>query len=124
MLHIKGSPVTPEIKGDMDGKISITGRSIPENPTSFFEPFMNWLSSYCSSCSTPTEFMFHLDYINSLSMKFIFDMIVQLQELKDKGNEVVILWKYDEGDEEILEEGRLIESKFSLNFIFEEIIDN
>jgi hypothetical protein len=44
-------------------------------------------------------------------------------EINEK-SELVILWKYDEDDEEILDEGKVFKSRFELDFRLVEVPDN
>lgn len=122
-LVIEGTKVTPGIKGDpATGKIELTGRSIPENATSFYKPLLDWIEKYKIQPQASTELTFYLDYINSISQKIIYDILDRCVEISNK-NELVVLWKYDEDDEEILDEGKVFQSKFDLDFRLVEVPD-
>ncbi|MFT7613968.1 MAG: hypothetical protein ACI9J3_002948 [Parvicellaceae bacterium] len=122
-LVIDGTDLTPQILGDPDaGRIEITGRSIPENATSFYEPLLNWIEDYKIQAKKRTELMFHVDYINSISQKIFYDILDRCSGIS-KDNEIVVIWKYDEDDEEILDEGKVFQSKFNLEFNLVEVTE-
>jgi len=123
-LLIEGTKITPLITGDPEtGNIEISGRSIPENATGFYKPLMDWINSYKLQPNSKTQLSFHLDYLNSISQKIVYDILEQMIEINVK-SELVILWKYDEDDEEILDEGKVFKSRFELDFRLVEVPDN
>jgi len=122
-LVIEGTEVTPQILGDPQaGRIEITGRSIPENATSFYEPLLNWIEDYKIQSQEKTELMFHVDYLNSISQKIFYDILDRCSEIA-KSKSLVVIWKYDEDDEEILDEGKVFQSKFDLEFSLIEVTE-
>jgi len=123
-LLIEGTKITPLITGDPEtGNIEISGRSIPEKATGFYKPLMDWINSYKLQPNSKTQLSFHLDYLNSISQKIVYDILEQMIEINVK-SELVILWKYDEDDEEILDEGKVFKSRFELDFRLVEVPDN
>jgi hypothetical protein len=71
-LILEKSYGTPKVKLlSKQGALKIEGRSIPENPSVFFEPIMDWLNEYFKNPAEQTVFDFKLDYINSGSSKSI-----------------------------------------------------
>lgn len=106
---------TPEVNLDADaGVIELSGRSIPENASSFYNPILDWLTAYCGDPNDSTTFNFYLEYINSISQKMLVDIFHKAVELKKNGGSVEVNWMYDEDDEEMQEEGEIFESKFQL----------
>ncbi len=123
-LLIEGTKITPLITGDPEtGNIEISGRSIPENATGFYKPLLDWISTYKLQTNSRTQLSFHLDYLNSISQKIVYDILEQMIEINEK-SELVILWKYDQDDEEILDEGKVFKSRFELDFRLVEVPDN
>ena len=121
-LQIEGTPTTPTILCSVEKKqINIYGRSIPENAKDFYDPLFKWIAEFGNSDVPGIKASFFLDYINSISYKTIFDIMVKLEEIKLKGKEITVLWKYEEDDDEIFEEGKNFASKVNLHFEFEEI---
>ena len=48
-LHIKATKYTPEIDLDINGTISLVGKSYPENTFEFYAPMMEWVKNYFTS---------------------------------------------------------------------------
>ncbi len=47
-IKIQGTEDTPKIILDAGNEIlEISGRSLPEDVSSFYEPVLNWLNEYC-----------------------------------------------------------------------------
>ena len=51
VIKLKGTDDTPAIILDKEnGIFEISGRSLPEDVTTFFEPVLNWLDEYQEEC--------------------------------------------------------------------------
>jgi hypothetical protein len=106
-FFLEGTSETPKIELDCEkGSVLIIGRSIPENPIDFFNPFLEKLSEYVENPSEQTKVDFRLEYFNTSSSKCILDILRLLQKLHVSGSDVTIDWFYDEDDEEIKEIGQ------------------
>ena len=105
-IKIQGTEDTPKIILNAENEIlEISGRSLPEDVSSFYEPVLNWLNDYAENPATKTVFNFKLTYFNTASSKLLLDILMKLEELHEKGNEVVIRWHYPEDDEDMAEAG-------------------
>ena len=105
-IKIQGTEDTPKIILDAENDIlEISGRSLPEDVSSFYEPVLNWLNDYAENPATKTVFNFKLTYFNTASSKLLLDILMKLEELHEKGNDVVIRWHYPEDDEDMAEAG-------------------
>lgn len=121
-ISIEPTESTPAIKCDFDnGFIEISGRSIPENANEFYAPMIQWLKDYKSSEKQNLKIIFFLDYINSISYKMVFEILLIAEEINQGDKEVSVLWKYEEDDDEILDEGSHFSSKLNIPFSFEEV---
>ena len=115
-LKIEATDNTPYVFCDAKtGTIEILGRSIPENATGFYEPILAWLEKYSKNAADDSKFVFYLDYINSISQKIIIDILYKISDIEE-GKLVKVEWKYDEDDEEMMEEGEIFKNKFELDF--------
>lgn len=99
-LFIKGTSKTPEVNFKR-GFIRISGRSIPEDSVTFFQPLVNWIEKYITNPEEITRVDLKIEYINSGSNRFIFNILRLLDESYKQGNKVVISWLYEEDDETI-----------------------
>jgi len=106
VIKIKGTDDTPSVILDKDNEIfEISGRSLPEDVTSFYEPILNWLDEYAESPNSKTVFSFKLVYFNTASSKLLLDILMKLEEMYENGNDILIKWYYPEDDEDMEEAG-------------------
>ena len=119
VIKIKGTDDTPTIILDQgNGIFEISGRSLPEDVTTFYEPVLNWLEDYQDEANDKTVFGFKLVYFNTASSKLILDILMKLEEMHENGKEVLIKWFFPEDDEDMEEAGdefsELVELDFEL----------
>jgi hypothetical protein len=104
------------------GALKIEGRSIPENPSAFYEPILNWLEEYFKNPVSNTTFDFKLDYINSGSSKSLLSILKLLKTLNENGIKITINWHYEEDDESIRDLGKHYRSILKMPFNLVEVI--
>lgn len=105
-IKIMGTDDTPTVILDSDNEIfEISGRSLPEDVTAFYEPIIGWLDEYSSSPNTKTVFTFKLVYFNTASSKLLLDILMKLEQMHEDGKDVLIRWYYPEDDEDMQEAG-------------------
>jgi hypothetical protein len=104
---LEKTPKTPFVKFDAgSGVFEITGKSIPENSTQFYQPIYAWLDNYIQNPAPKTTLTIQLDYFNTSSSKCIADLFKKLELISKNGKgEVSITWKHDENDEDMQEAG-------------------
>jgi hypothetical protein len=106
IMKIKGTDDTPSVILDKESEIfEISGRSLPEDVTTFYEPILNWLDEYAESPNSKTVFTFKLVYFNTASSKLLLDILMKLEEMYENGNDIMIKWYYPEDDEDMEEAG-------------------
>ena len=106
----------------------ISGVSRPEDVRSFYYPALEWLDIFSKEVSSspkslystdhPLTFNVKLEYFNSSSAKFLFDIFMNLGELKKKGVPIQISWYYDSEDEDMKDAGEEISELAEMNFNF------
>jgi hypothetical protein len=104
-IDVKATNSTPEIRYDEEGKLLIRGRSITEGGMDFYQPLLDWATTLKRNMLIVD---LHLEYLNSTSLK----KLIQFLKILDANNNVQILfvnWHYEEGDDDSLEKGRLME---------------
>ena len=105
-IKIQGTEDTPKIILDAGNDImEISGRSLPEDVSSFYEPVLNWLNEYAENPKKKTVFNFNLTYFNTASSKLLLDILMKLEEMHEKGQDVLIRWHFPEDDEDMAEAG-------------------
>jgi hypothetical protein len=105
-LRIPETVDTLEINLDKNrSRFEFYGKSMPENPTEFFEPVINWFREYVKNPNKETIVIFKMDYFNTASSKKILDILTILNEIHKKKQSVVVNWYYRPTDEDMLETG-------------------
>ena len=105
-INIEATDETPKVVLDAAGNVfELTGRSLPEDVTTFYSPLLEWLSGYAASPNPLTKMVIKLDYFNTASSKMILDILLKLEEMKESGHDVLVSWHYAEDDEDMQEAG-------------------
>lgn len=106
ILNIESTEDNPKIVLDRDSNIlEISGRSLPEDVNTFYEPMVNWIEEYAKDPLDITVFKFKLTYFNTASSKIILDILTQFEEMIEEGHRVLVRWHYPEEDEDMKEAG-------------------
>ncbi|MEW5845945.1 MAG: DUF1987 domain-containing protein [Bacteroidota bacterium] len=127
-LVLKSSNATPQIDFNPSVNIlTISGYSRPENVRDFYIPILDWLDSYSKELLEknskgeniqPIEFQFKLVYFNSSSAKFLYDIIISLNQIQNAGIPLTINWYYDKEDSELREAGEDLSELAQVPFNF------
>jgi hypothetical protein len=123
-LRIEKGDTTPLIDFNIETMdFHIAGECRPENVLIYFEPIIKWLDSYIiwlenQSSIDELDFYFKLEYYNSSSAKFIFNILKRVKSIQKNGIKVNLFWVYDILDEDLLESGQEYEKIIGLNFRF------
>lgn len=104
-----------------DGTLEIEGRSITEDPFTFWQPLLEWVENYSRKPASQTNVNIYLEYSNSSSNKYINELLRKLEDSHGKNTDVLVTWKYEEDDESVLQLGRDFESMLKLPFTFLEV---
>ena len=104
-LTQEATKYTPKINLNIDGTISLVGKSYPENTFEFYAPMMSWLEEYFETSAVETTVInMEIIYFNSSSSKLFFDFFDLLEE-NSKDHKIEINWIYDEENESAEEAG-------------------
>jgi len=117
-LIIEAGEKTPGISMGT-GTIVFHGRSIVEDPKTFFEPVLNWFKKYLADLEEETVVTVKLDYMDSQTTQVLFQMLKQLKAL-EPDHVLTVNWYYTYGDIEMLELGEIIQGRLNLQFRFYE----
>ncbi|MBL4716386.1 MAG: nuclear pore complex subunit [Bacteroidetes bacterium] len=109
-INIVGTVDTPEIVLNKDDHtITFSGKSLPEDAASFYQPVVDWLESYRNEPFPCVTFVFKFMYFNTSSSKLLLDIICQIDEVHGDGHDTKIQWHYKDGDEDMEEAGEEFE---------------
>lgn len=112
-LEIKSTNSTPSIFFNDKGILIISGRSLPENPINFYKDILGEISKYVELNKGKLCVTFEFEYINTSSTRCLLDLFKIV--LKNKQG-FLVTWKYEEGDDEMLELGEYFEEILGVKF--------
>ena len=105
-LYIEPSNDTPTIILDKEkNHFEISGKSLPEDVNSFYEPVFNWLETYFENPNPSTSILFNLDYLNTASSKSLLSLFLILEHAITAGHKVEVVWQYLVDDEDMFDVG-------------------
>jgi hypothetical protein len=109
----------PGVTLDQENNIfEISGRSLPEDVYTFYDPIIAWLTEYAEQPNAVTTFDFKFIYFNTATSKIILDIMTLLEKIKEGGHEVLVRWHYLKEDEDMKDAGEeysgMVEVPFEL----------
>ena len=105
-LIIDSSEDNPQvILNARDNILEISGRSLPEDVNTFYEPVLNWIGEYARNPAENTVFNFKFTYFNTASAKVILDILTLFEEMTEEGHSVLVRWHFPDEDEDMREAG-------------------
>lgn len=114
-LHLTGTDDTPEIILDQEGnQFEISGKSLPEDASAFYSSVIEWMKEYSESPNDETVFKINLEYFNSTSAKYVFNILMLMETISNSGKQVKIDWLYKDGDELMESKGEEIKSMIEI----------
>ena len=80
-LVIEGKQLgkTPSIEFKANGQLKISGRSIPEDSRTFYQPVFNWLDSFKVNLPSKVEMKVSLEYFNTSSSILLLNMFIMMK---------------------------------------------
>ena len=119
MLKVKLIPATqktPEVLLDPKGFVRIKGRCMDKNYSGCPRPISDWIDEYKMQPAEITIIDIYLEYVNGFNSAILITLFRKFLTLKPAGRKLVINWFYEEGDEDILEQGEYISSAIKTPF--------
>jgi hypothetical protein len=101
--------------------LEIFGRSIPENPELIFRKLDEWINSHFEK-NPALNVDIKLEYINSGSSKYLYEILKKLATHANSGKKVVLKWLYEEDDEAMLELGEHYRDTAGIPLVIEMIV--
>lgn len=106
-INIEKTFSTPGVKfTQVDHTLVIEGRVIPEDATAVFQPIVDWVDAYFTSGNSTLKVVFRLYYYNTSSSKRIVNFLKKLDDYFAAGKKVLIVWEYEEGDDDCMRDGQ------------------
>lgn len=105
-IIIEGTEDTPKVTLDkQNSTYLISGRSLPEDVTAFYQPVLEWLDIYALDPADEMVLDIKLEYFNTASSKLILDILLKLEEISEKGKKIEVNWHHDKDDDDMKEAG-------------------
>lgn len=118
-LYIEQTETTPLVNFHPKSNVlNIKGCSVPEDGVSFYIPVLNWIDNYLRTKPKEITLNVQLDYFNTTSSKFIFEMLKRLEKYKTKDIKLVVNWFFVNGDEDLEEAGLVYSDVVDIPFAF------
>ena len=119
-LYIKPTSKSLEVTLE-DGYLIFKGCSINNDPRNFFTPIKNWVLEYMTDPKEITKVDMHFEYIDTSSVKYLFEILKELKSVINSQNKLELNWYYEKDDPEVLELGEIMQSKLGVDFNFEAV---
>lgn len=123
-IIIEPSKKTPKVVIDPEKYyIEMSGNSLPENVRDFFYPLIEQIKDIAEEWKKqgPDKVLFSikLNYFNSASAKFLYDLISTVIFLKKSNIHVDINWYFEDGDYDLKEAGEELSEmmEYPFNYI-------
>ena len=116
--YYKSNKDTPEVTlNATDGILHFNGVCMPENPIKFFNELSAWTNEYVKHPIKKTILILELEYINSVSMKYFYDLAVSLCT---EDIEPTVYWRHKPGDLMMIEKGVEFEYLTQMKVVIQE----
>ena len=118
-FKIRRTEKTPGFEYNPDANtIIISGKSIPEDHKTVFDPILDWLSIFVTNPQDKTLMVLKLNYFNSSSSRYFMKILRKLEVIPEAGKKIEIHWIYEKDDIDMYDCGldykELVEIPFSL----------
>jgi hypothetical protein len=97
-------------------RFEITGVSIPENASEYYQPVFEWLSLHLPLLADGSTFHFRLNYFNSTSLKAIYQILKLIKETTITGPNIKVCWYVEEDDEFMRESAEMFIQLLGIEF--------
>jgi hypothetical protein len=99
-----------------EGLLRFSGNSYPENAVDFFQPLLNWVEDYLQVPRQQTLVEYRVNYFNTSSSKYLFQIMELINAFHQKGNTVNVVWVSNEENDEMLETWREIMGELEMEY--------
>jgi len=107
-LHVAAAGEAPGITVGRDGNIMISGRFLRNNTPDSPDCLLKRVTGYFSDPAEVTTLNLHIEYLEAVKSPLIISAIRKLMQARSTDNHLVVNWFYEEGDDDMLEQGEYI----------------
>ncbi len=117
IITIEPSEDTPTIiMNPNKPEIVLKGSSFPEDAIQFYSPVLEWLDEMEGKFDDTLVCEFNYSILSSASNKMVFEILLKLEKMSEKGKDVQVKWMYSGYDEDMYDEGRGFKESMNLKF--------
>ncbi|NPA45573.1 MAG: DUF1987 domain-containing protein [Chlorobi bacterium] len=122
MLKIEATKSTPYVNLSVENCIfEIKGFSFSNDADIFYEPIIKWIDAELPKLECELNCEFYLNVFNSVTYKYILNMMTRFMNLNKEGKKIKITWFFDKDDEDNKESAEDISELFNIPFELKEI---
>ncbi len=119
LFEIQATEDTPHvILNKQNGEFWFKKTSIPENAKLFYNRIIDWLNEYAQNPNEETIVNFKLDYFNTSSTKYLFDIMQLLKDMAQNNHVLIFNWYFHEHDTDMFEAGQNFSKMMNFPFNF------
>jgi len=107
-LHITTTGENSGITIGQDGHIVISGRFWGNKFTETTDELLNQVEKYISDPAGEIILDFHIEYLEAIKSPFIITAVRKLMQVSQSTGKLEVNWYYEEGDDDMLEQGEYI----------------
>ena len=117
MLIIERTNSTPYVKLSIEDCIfEIRGLSFSNDIESFYAPIVEWVEKEFPKLACDLECKFDLSVFNSVTYKYILNIMTKILHFNQSGKNIKVLWYFDDDDEDNKESAEDIAELFNIPF--------
>ncbi len=115
-LVITKTKRTPEIIFKTSGELMIKGRSLPEDVINFYKPVLDWLEEFKSTKPEKVTLTIDLSYLSTSTARIALEILRTITSIENCNT--TINWLYEEEDNDMREQGEILQSSIKKSFEF------
>ncbi len=121
MLKFEATKTSPYVNISVEDCIfEITGVSFANDTDVFFKRIIDFIDKEFSNLECHLNCDFYLTVFNSITYKYILNIMAKFMMLNKNGKNIKVTWYYDKDDEDNLENAEDISNLFNIPFEFKE----
>jgi hypothetical protein len=97
-------------------KFEMGGKCIPEDADAFFQPILLWVKQYAKKPNNETNFVFKLEYFNTVSLRKILEIFKALNKIPT----AQIIWFMHEDDDDFTHLTEMLKIPFIIKYFEDE----
>lgn len=121
MLKIEATKTSPYVNISVDDCIfEIKGLSFANDTDSFYKQIINYINNKFSNLDCNLNCEFYFTVFNSVSYKYVLNMMAKFMMYNKNGKNIKVTWYYDKDDENNKENAEDISKLFNIPFELKE----